>query len=111
MRASADPGAPPRLPRQDTTGEAGYVAGTGPQRRAGPGFSSVRAMVRLRRRAGMAGLLPPEGSRRSERHPGRGQARHRLVSASARPAAARPASRCAGSRDAAGVAAMPHGVS
>ena len=27
----------------------------------------------------MAGLLPPEGSRRSERHPGRGQARHPLL--------------------------------
>jgi hypothetical protein len=46
MRASANPGVPPRLPQQDTTGEAGYVAGTGP-RRAGPGFSSVRAVVRL----------------------------------------------------------------
>jgi len=45
----------PRLPQQDTTGEAGYVAGTGPRRRASPGFSSVRAVVRLRRRAGMAG--------------------------------------------------------
>ena len=58
MRASANPGAPPRLPQQDTTGEAGYVAGTGPRRRAGPGFSGVRAVVRLRRRAGMAGLSP-----------------------------------------------------
>ena len=47
VRASANPGAPARLPQQDTTGEAGYVAGTGPQRRAGPGFSSVRAVVRL----------------------------------------------------------------
>ena len=40
IRASANPGAPPRLPQQDTTGEAGYVAGTGLQRRAGPGFST-----------------------------------------------------------------------
>ena len=40
-----------QLPQQDTTGEASYVAGPG-QRRAGPGFSSVRAVVRLRTAGG-----------------------------------------------------------
>ena len=42
----------PGSPQQDTTGEAGYVARTGPQRLAGPGFSSVRAVVRLRTAGG-----------------------------------------------------------
>src|SRR5690242_13932296 len=82
----------------------------GPQRRTDPARFLQRASVVRRRTASAHGraYLPPEdqiGTRVAS------QARHRLVSASARPATARLASRGAGSRNAVRVAAMPHGVS
>ena len=43
-----EPGAPPRLPQQDTTGEAVTSPGQGRSAAPARGFSSVRAVVRLR---------------------------------------------------------------
>jgi hypothetical protein len=107
---TGEPGAAPQLPQQDTTGVAGYAAGTGPQRRAG-----AEVLQRASRGAtadgGRAwpGLLPPEGHGGQDgtgSRPGPASAGQRI----SRPTAVRLAS-LAGSRDAAGVAARPYGVS
>ncbi len=59
--ASRNTGTPPQFPRQDTTGVAGYVTGTGLQRRAGArGFSSVSCGATADRGRAWPGLLPPE---------------------------------------------------
>jgi hypothetical protein len=87
VRASANPGAPSGSRSRTRPAKPGTSPGQA--RTAAPAWGSpaCEPWCDCGRRAGMAGLLPPEGSRRSERRPGRGQARHRLAGASARPAA------------------------
>ena len=109
---------PPRTParrpgsrRRTRPAKPGTSPGQGRSATPARGSPACEPWCDCGRRAGMAGLLPPEGHDGQNGTRVAGQARHRLVSASARPGAARPASRGAGSRDAAGVAAVPHGVS
>jgi hypothetical protein len=55
-----NPGTPPQFPQRDTTAVASYAAGTGPQRRAGPGFPACEPWCDCGRQAAVpvAATLP-----------------------------------------------------